>query len=99
MTFTDMTYSDVSDNEDNERPNHGNNNNSNTSNGENDDPKNIRSPLDQFQIRILFTFIAPAAGFLKLSLTNMGLFLTISTYINWVMTCMIIVTKKVTGSK
>lgn len=36
------------------------------------------SPLDQFEIRNLIGISAPAVGDFKLSLTNIGLYLTIS---------------------
>ena len=64
-----------------------------------DNGKNIRSPLDQFKIIILFSMFAPALGFAKLSVTNMGLFLTTSMYINWTVTCMIVVYNKLKINK
>ena len=42
---------------------------------------NIHSPLDQFEIRNLLTLDAPILGNLSLSLTNIGLYLTIAGYI------------------
>jgi len=41
----------------------------------------IISPLDQFEIRDLFSFNANLLGNLHLSLTNIGLYLTISIFI------------------
>ena len=41
----------------------------------------INSPLDQFEIRDLFSFNANLLGNLHLSLTNIGLYLTISIFI------------------
>lgn len=38
---------------------------------------NILSPLDQFEIRNLLSLDAPILGNLSLSLTNIGLYLTI----------------------
>lgn len=38
---------------------------------------NITSPLDQFEIRNLLSLDAPILGNLSLSLTNIGLYLTI----------------------
>jgi F-type H+-transporting ATPase subunit a len=39
----------------------------------------ITSPLDQFEIRDLLSLDAPILGNLHLSITNIGLFLTIGT--------------------
>jgi F-type H+-transporting ATPase subunit a len=39
----------------------------------------ITSPLDQFEIRDLLSLDAPIVGNLHLSITNIGLFLTIGT--------------------
>jgi F-type H+-transporting ATPase subunit a len=41
----------------------------------------IISPLDQFEVRDLFSFNANLLGNLHLSLTNIGLYLTISIFI------------------
>ena len=40
---------------------------------------NIQSPLDQFEIRNLLSIDAPVLGNLHISLTNIGLYLTIGT--------------------
>lgn len=42
---------------------------------------NIFSPLDQFEIRNLISLDAPILGNLSLSLTNIGLYLTIGGYL------------------
>lgn len=42
---------------------------------------NITSPLDQFEIRNLLSLDAPILGNLSLSLTNIGLYLTIAGYL------------------
>ncbi|RYE15133.1 MAG: hypothetical protein EOP34_04365 [Rickettsiales bacterium] len=42
---------------------------------------NIISPLDQFEIRNLLSFDAPVLGNISLSLTNIGLYLTIAGYL------------------
>ena len=42
---------------------------------------NIISPLDQFEVRNLLSLDAPVLGNLSLSLTNIGLYLTIAGYI------------------
>jgi F-type H+-transporting ATPase subunit a len=42
---------------------------------------NIRSPLDQFEIRNLISLDAPILGNLSISLTNIGLYLTIAGYL------------------
>jgi F-type H+-transporting ATPase subunit a len=42
---------------------------------------NITSPLDQFEIRNLLSIDAPILGNLSLSLTNIGLYLTIGGYL------------------
>jgi len=42
---------------------------------------NILSPLDQFEIRNLISLDAPVLGNLSLSLTNIGLYLTIGGYL------------------
>nr|YP_009937112.1 ATP synthase subunit 6 [Cladosporium sphaerospermum]QNT26348.1 ATP synthase subunit 6 [Cladosporium sphaerospermum] len=42
---------------------------------------NIISPLDQFEIRNLISLEAPVLGDLSLSLTNIGLYLTIAGYL------------------
>jgi hypothetical protein len=41
----------------------------------------IPSPLDQFEIRDLLSLNAPVLGNLHLSLTNIGLYLTIATFL------------------
>lgn len=45
---------------------------------------NILSPLDQFEIRNLISLDAPILGNLSLSLTNIGLYLTIAGYLVFV---------------
>jgi F-type H+-transporting ATPase subunit a len=42
---------------------------------------NITSPLDQFEIRNLLSLDAPILGNLSISLTNIGLYLTIGGYL------------------
>ena len=42
---------------------------------------NITSPLDQFEIRNLLSLDAPILGNLSISLTNIGLYLTIAGYL------------------
>ena len=42
---------------------------------------NILSPLDQFEVRNLLSLDAPILGNLSLSLTNIGLYLTIGCYL------------------
>ena len=46
---------------------------------------NILSPLDQFEIRDLLSLNAPILGNLSLSLTNIGLYLTLSGYLVFVL--------------
>jgi hypothetical protein len=46
---------------------------------------NIASPLDQFEIRNLISLDAPILGNLSLSLTNIGLYLTIGGYLVFVL--------------
>jgi len=41
----------------------------------------VTSPLDQFEIRNLLSLEAPMFGNLNISLTNIGLYLTIGTFI------------------
>jgi F-type H+-transporting ATPase subunit a len=41
----------------------------------------LTSPLDQFEIRNLLSLDAPMFGNLHISLTNIGLYLTIGTFI------------------
>ena len=41
----------------------------------------ITSPLDQFEIRDLISLNAPILGNLSLSLTNIGLYLTLGGYL------------------
>jgi F-type H+-transporting ATPase subunit a len=41
---------------------------------------NFTSPLDQFEIRNLLSLDAPIFGNLHISLTNIGLYLTIGTF-------------------
>jgi len=45
---------------------------------------NITSPLDQFEVRNLLSIQAPVLGNLSLSLTNIGLYLTIGGYLAFV---------------
>ena len=40
-----------------------------------------KSPLDQFEIRDLLNIDAPILGYLHLSITNIGLYLIIATFI------------------
>lgn len=42
---------------------------------------NIISPLDQFEIRDLIAIHAPVLGDLSISITNIGLYLTLAGYI------------------
>lgn len=44
----------------------------------------IISPLDQFEVRNLLSIQAPVLGNLSLSLTNIGLYLTIGGYLAFV---------------
>lgn len=46
---------------------------------------NIFSPLDQFEIRNLISLDAPILGNLSLSLTNIGLYLTIGGYLVFIL--------------
>jgi F-type H+-transporting ATPase subunit a len=46
---------------------------------------NVTSPLDQFEIRDLISINAPVLGNLSLSLTNIGLYLTIGGYLVFVL--------------
>jgi len=46
---------------------------------------NIISPLDQFEIRDLISLNAPILGNLSLSLTNIGLYLTLAGYLVFVL--------------
>lgn len=41
----------------------------------------ITSPLDQFEIRNLLSLDAPVLGNMNISITNIGLYLVISTFI------------------
>ncbi len=41
----------------------------------------IISPLDQFEIRNLFSIDTPLLGNINLSITNIGLYMTISTFL------------------
>ncbi len=45
----------------------------------------ITSPLDQFEIRNLLSVHAPLLGNLNLSLTNIGLYLTIGGYLVFIL--------------
>lgn len=46
---------------------------------------NILSPLDQFEIRNLISLDAPILGNLSISLTNIGLYLTIGGYLVFIL--------------
>lgn len=46
---------------------------------------NVISPLDQFEIRDLISLNAPILGNLSLSLTNIGLYLTIGGYLVFIL--------------
>lgn len=48
----------------------------------------LTSPLDQFEIRSLLSIDAPIFGNLSLSLTNIGLYLTIAGYFVFVLNLM-----------
>jgi len=41
----------------------------------------VSSPLDQFEIRNLLSIDAPALGNIHLSMTNIGLYLTVGTFL------------------
>jgi F-type H+-transporting ATPase subunit a len=41
----------------------------------------IRSPLDQFEIRNLFSIDTPLLGNMNLSITNIGLYMTIAAFV------------------
>jgi F-type H+-transporting ATPase subunit a len=41
----------------------------------------IFSPLDQFEIRNLFSIDTPLLGSINLSITNIGLYMTIATFL------------------
>lgn len=43
----------------------------------------IFSPLDQFEIRNLFSIDTPLLGNINLSITNIGLYLTIAAFITF----------------
>lgn len=44
-------------------------------------PYGVKSPLDQFEIRDLISFNAPVLGYLRIFLTNIGLYLITATVI------------------
>jgi hypothetical protein len=46
----------------------------------------IQSPLDQFEVRDLLTLDAPILGNLHLSITNIGMYLTIAAFITFSIT-------------
>lgn len=46
---------------------------------------NIISPLDQFEIRDLISLNAPLLGNISLSLTNIGLYLTLGGYLVFIL--------------
>ncbi|RYE15978.1 MAG: hypothetical protein EOP34_00580 [Rickettsiales bacterium] len=46
---------------------------------------NLISPLDQFEIRDLISLNAPVLGNLSLSLTNIGLYLTLAGYLVFIL--------------
>lgn len=48
----------------------------------------IISPLDQFEIRNLFSLDAPILGNLSLGLTNIGLYLTIAGFLIFIISLM-----------
>ena len=48
-------------------------------------PMNTSSPLDQFTIRNLFSLKADLLGNIQISLTNIGLYLLITTFIVFMM--------------
>ena len=45
------------------------------------DFRTILSPLDQFEIRNLFSIDTPLLGNINLSITNIGLYMTIAAFI------------------
>ena len=49
---------------------------------------NVISPLDQFEIRDLISLNAPILGGISLSLTNIGLYLTLGGYLAFILTVM-----------
>ena len=59
---------------------------------------NITSPLDQFEIRNLLSLDAPILGNLHISLTNIGLYLTIGTFIILMLNILAVNYNKVVGN-
>lgn len=57
------------------------NNNSNNTYEDNFSFNHIYSPVDQFELRNLISIDAPILGDLFISLTNIGLYLTISSFL------------------
>ena len=46
---------------------------------------NIISPLDQFEIRNLFSIDTPLLGNINLSITNIGFYMTIAAFLAFVL--------------
>lgn len=59
---------------------------------------NILSPLDQFEIRNLFSLNAPVLGNLNLSITNIGFYLTIGTLLLLTINLLAVNYNKVVGN-
>ena len=58
----------------------------------------IPSPLDQFEIRNLLSLDAPILGNLHISITNIGLYLTIGTFIILMLNILAVNYNKVVGN-
>jgi F-type H+-transporting ATPase subunit a len=58
----------------------------------------VLSPLDQFEIRDLLSLNAPILGNLSLSLTNIGLYLTLGGYLIFILSLIAINNDKIVSN-
>lgn len=65
----------------------------------NNSGRGIRSPLDQFVIREWLSLNSPLLGNIKFSYTNIGLYLTISTFVAVVVSLLAINHNKITANE
>jgi F-type H+-transporting ATPase subunit a len=60
---------------------------------------NIISPLDQFEIRNLFSIDTPLLGNINLSITNIGLYMTLASFLAFGVSVLATNYSKVTPNK
>jgi F-type H+-transporting ATPase subunit a len=63
------------------------------------DFRTILSPLDQFEIRNLFSVDTPLLGNINLSITNIGLYMTIAAFLSFAVSILATNNSRITPNK